>query len=362
MRYIDEYRDPTLVHALAGQIHRRSSRPVVLMEVCGSHTMAIQRFGIRSLLPDTVTLISGPGCPVCVTEVGFVDMACAIARRRDTTVATFGDLLRVPGSESSLENERASGADIRVVQSSLEAVALARENPDRKILFLGIGFETTAPTTAAAVCVAERRELTNFFILSAHKLMKPAMIALVSDEVRLDGYICPGHVSVVTGAEIYREIVEICSLGCVVAGFEPVDILYAIARLVEQVEEENPAVEIAYRRVVTWKGSRKARAAMEQVFEPRDTLWRGLGEIAGSGLAVRRYYRRFDGEKEFAAEIAGLPEPREPLGCRCGEVLKGLCTPPECPLFGRSCTPETPTGACMVSSEGTCAAYYRYRP
>ena len=219
------YRDPKLVGDLARSIESISHRPVTLMEVCGSHTMAIQRFGIRSLLPDKIRLISGPGCPVCVTDIGFIDTVCAMASRNDVMITTFGDLIRVPGSDSSLEQERARGADIRVVQSSLEALRLARDNPGREVVFLGIGFETTAPTTAAAIQAAANQEVGNFSVLSAHKTMKPAMLALISDGVAIDGYICPGHVSIVTGADMYREIVDTCQVGCVVAGFEPADIL-----------------------------------------------------------------------------------------------------------------------------------------
>lgn len=328
------------------------------MEVCGSHTMAIQRFGIRSLLPDKIRLISGPGCPVCVTDIGFIDTVCAMASRNDVMITTFGDLIRVPGSDSSLEQERARGADIRVVQSSLEALRLARDNPGREVVFLGIGFETTAPTTAAAIQAAANQEVGNFSVLSAHKTMKPAMLALISDGVAIDGYICPGHVSIVTGADMYREIVDTCQVGCVVAGFEPADILHAVYRLVVQAESSQPAVEIAYKRAVTWEGNRLAREVMSTVFAEANANWRGIGDIPGSGLVPARPFEEFDALKRVEVDV---PEAREPAGCRCGEILKGATTPVECPLFGAKCTPENPVGACMVSSEGTCAAYYRYQ-
>ena len=358
MIFVDEYRDRELVHSLSRQIHAESRRAIALMEVCGSHTMAIGRFGIRSLLPDHIRLISGPGCPVCVTEIGYIDHACALAAEPEVIVTTFGDLIRVPGSQSSLERERARGADIRVVQSSLDALHIARDNPDRKVVFLGIGFETTAPTTAAAIAQAARDGVSNIFVLSAHKVMKPAMMALVTGGVSLDGYICPGHVSIVTGAAMYEEIVAECGVGCVISGFEPADILLAILMLVRQAERGEHAVEIAYKRAVTWDGSRPAQRLMDDVFVPRDAVWRGLGNIPASGLGLATEYNRFDAEGAFAVD---LPPAKEPAGCRCGDVLKGRCEPADCPLFGAPCTPENPVGACMVSSEGTCAAHYRYQ-
>jgi hydrogenase expression/formation protein HypD len=357
VKFVDEYRDPDLVHALSRQIRSESRRPITLMEVCGSHTMAIGKFGIRSLLPGHVRLISGPGCPVCVTDIGYIDHACALARMPGVILTTFGDLIRVPGSDSSLEHERGRGADVRVVQSSLDALQIARESPDQAVVFLGIGFETTAPTTAAAITQAARDDIRNIFVLSAHKVMKPAMMALVTGGVELDGYICPGHVSLVTGARIYEEIVAACGVGCVVAGFEPADILQAILLLVRQAERQDPAVEIAYTRAVTWDGSRPAQRLMDDVFVPQDAVWRGLGTIPASGLALAPDLSRYDAAQQFDVE---LPPAREPAGCRCGDVLKGRCLPPDCPLFGTPCTPEQPVGACMVSSEGTCAAHYRY--
>ena len=357
MKFVDEYRDPALVREIADRIRAESRVPATFMEVCGSHTMAIQRFGIPSLLPDNLTLISGPGCPVCVTEIGFIDHACALAKRPSTIVATFGDLIRVPGSVSSLERTRASGSDIRVVQSSLEALSLARDNPGSDIVFLGIGFETTAPTTAAAVQQAFHAGVGNFTVLSAHKVMKPAMLALVADGVELDGYICPGHVSIVTGSRMYEEIVSQCSLGCVVSGFEPVDILKAILMLVRQRESGTSRVEIAYTRAVTRDGSAPALRLLEEVFTPVPAVWRGLGSIPESGLGFAEKYREYDAAGRFQVEV---PEAREPAGCRCGDVLRGVCPPDQCPLYGAACTPESPVGACMVSSEGTCAAHYRY--
>ncbi|MFW5797066.1 MAG: hydrogenase formation protein HypD [Spirochaetota bacterium] len=357
MEELRAYRDKTLVEELAGAITDTSRTPAVFMEVCGTHTMAIQRYGLRSLLPAHTELISGPGCPVCVTETGYLDEAIAYARRDEVTIATFGDMLRVPGSESTLERERARGADVRVVYSSLEAVALARESPERQVVFLGIGFETTAPTTAAAVRRASREGLGNFLVLSAHKLMKPAMSALMEAGTAIHGYLCPGHVSVVTGTAMYEELLSRYGVSCVVAGFEPVDILRGVYLLVRSIEEAAPTVAIAYRRAVTAAGNRRAQEMMREVFEPCDTRWRGIGRIPHSGLDLREAYAGHDARRVAPVEV---PEAREPDGCICGAVLTGAARPQECRLFAVECTPQTPVGACMVSSEGTCAAYYRY--
>jgi hydrogenase expression/formation protein HypD len=357
LKYVTEYRDKSLIYGLTAAIEALSRTPAVFMEVCGSHTMAIQRFGLRSLLPAHIDLISGPGCPVCVTDIGYIDEAVVCARQPEVTVATFGDLLRVPGSESSLERERATGGDVRVVYSPLEALELARALPDRRVVFLGIGFETTAPTSAAAVLEAEANGLENFLLLSAHKLMKPAMSALVDEGVAIDGYLCPGHVSVVTGTAMYEELCRRYGVSCVVSGFEPLDILQALYRLIAQIESGTPEVEIAYRRAVSAAGNRRAQETMRQVFEPCGSRWRGLGSIPESGLRPREAYAAHDARRALPLSV---PEGREPAGCICGTILKGQAEPTSCPLFGGVCTPEHPVGACMVSSEGTCAAYYRY--
>ncbi len=329
------------------------------MEVCGTHTMAIARYGIRQLLPEGIRLVSGPGCPVCVTPNGYLDRAIALARLPEITVATFGDMLRVPGSESSLEREKAQGHDVRVVYSPRDAVAIALNEPDRQVVFLGVGFETTAPTVAAAILEAQRTGVRNFCVLCAHKTMPQAMRALVANgRVGLDGFICPGHVSAIIGAEPYRFLAAEFGKACVITGFEPVDILQGLLMLVRQVRSGKPAVEIQYSRVVRPEGNPKAQAILAEVFEPCDAEWRGLGWIPGSGLRIRDEYVDFDAARRFPLEI---PPPKEPQGCRCGEVLQGLVEPDECPLFGGGCTPERPVGACMVSSEGRCAAYYRYQ-
>jgi len=358
MRFIDEYRESELVLGIAESIRKRSTRNIVLMEVCGGHTMAVHKFGLRELLPETIRLISGPGCPVCVSGTGFIDNVVKLAKMPGNIIATYGDLVRVPGSSSSLEQEKGTGADVRFVYSVLDSLDIARRNPDRTIVFPGIGFETTAPATAAAIFHAHKEGLQNFKVLSSHKVMPPVMRALIDEGVKIDGYIAPGHVTAITGTEMYRPIVEKYGLGIVVAGFEPTDILQSIKMLVAQFEDHDPKVEIQYSRVVKPEGNSIARKLMDEIFEPRDDRWRGIGMIPDSGLKIRRKYQSFDAEKHFE-----LPETEEtePAGCICGEVLKGLKIPTDCPLFAEVCTPVNPVGACMVSNEGTCAAYYRYR-
>jgi hydrogenase expression/formation protein HypD len=358
MRFIDEYRDSELVLGLAESIRKRSTRNIVLMEVCGGHTMAVHKFGLRNLLPETVRLISGPGCPVCVSGTGFIDNVVKLAKMPGNIIATYGDLLRVPGSSSSLEQEKETGADVRFVYSVLDSLQIARENPDHCVIFPGIGFETTAPATAAAILQAYKEGLRNFNVLSSHKVMPPVMKALIDEGVKIDGYIAPGHVTAITGTGMYQPIVEKYGLGVVVSGFEPADILQSICMLIAQFEDHDPKVEIQYSRVVKPEGNPIARKLMEEVFEPGDDSWRGIGMIPASGLKIRRKFESFDAEKYF-----DLPEVEEtePPGCICGEVLKGLKTPADCKLFAKVCTPVNPVGACMVSNEGTCAANYRYQ-
>ena len=329
------------------------------MEVCGTHTMAIFRGGLPSLLPANVRLLSGPGCPVCVTPMGYVDAAVALARRPDVTVATFGDMVRVPGSQTSLERERAAGADVRVVYSPTDALRLAEEQRDRKVVFLGVGFETTAPATAVTVGEAQRREVGNFFMLSAHKLVPPALRALLADETAaLDGLILPGHVSVVLGTRPYEFIAQDFGRPGVVTGFEPTDVLQAIGMLLEQIVRNEPQIENQYARVVRPEGNPAALERVREFLEPCDTEWRGLGQLPESGLRLRAEFRRHDAEAALGVEI---PEGKEPAGCRCGDVLRGMIEPEACGLFAKRCTPMTPVGACMVSSEGSCAAHFKYR-
>ncbi len=359
MKYRDEYRDPELAGRIVEAIGKKSTIPVRFMEVCGTHTVAIFRSGIKELLPDTITLISGPGCPVCVTASQEIDRAILLCREPDVTVVTFGDLIRVPGSESSLLQEKAGGADVRVVYSSFDALELARQFQDRRVVMLGIGFETTVPTIAAAVHQARQEGLENFLVLSAHKLLPPALAALLSaGEVHIDGFLCPGHVTTIIGAKPYQDVVNRHGKCCTVSGFEPVDILQSIYMLVSQIEEGRCEVEIQYTRAVRPEGNPRARQLMEAVFEPADALWRGLGAISRSGLTLRAAYGAHAAETYF--DLPVLPS-REMPGCRCGEVLRGVCTPPECDLFRTRCKPTDPYGPCMVSSEGTCAAYFKYR-
>ncbi len=357
MKFIDEYRNKDLVRKLIDNIHATSKKNISLMEVCGGHTMSIQKFGIPALLPSNIRLISGPGCPVCVSGKKFIDQAIFYAQENNKIIATLGDLVRVPGSSSSLEKTKASGADIRIVYSPLHALQIAKDNPHKQVIFLGIGFETTAPTSAATVQMANAQQINNFYLFSSHKIMPPAMAALIDEGVKIHGYICPGHVSAITGSGIYNDIANTYHLACVVAGFEPTDILQTILMLVQQIEKNEAKVEIQYTRVVKPEGNLKAKQMLEDVFVLRTDHWRGLGNIESSGLELAAKYQKMDAEKVFPIS---LPEPEEPKGCLCGEILKGLKSPKECKLFGKACSPENPIGACMVSTEGACHAYYKY--
>ena len=357
IKYIDDYRDKDLSKKIINEIHKISSRPVSLMEVCGGHTMAIQKFGIPSVLPDQISLLSGPGCPVCVSSRKFIDHAIALSRIKDIIITTFGDLIRVPGSTSCLDEEKARGADIRIVYSVLDAIEIARNNPQKEIVFLGIGFETTAPGTAFGILNAHKMKLKNFSVLSSHKIMPPAMSALIDEGVKIDGYVAPGHVSVITGSKIYEDIVKKFRVGCAISGFEPVDILKSIYLLIRQIENKDQKVEIAYTRAVNRAGNLKAQQALSEVFYLTNDWWRGLGILPLSGLQIRNDYKEFNTFEKFNVE----PEPtREDKGCICGEILKGLKSPSDCKLFRNVCRPDNPVGACMVSNEGACHAWYRY--
>jgi hydrogenase expression/formation protein HypD len=358
LKHLSEYRDKDLALQLITAIQAKSKKPIRLMEVCGTHTVAIFRHGIRQVLPNTIQLISGPGCPVCVTATEEIDRAVKLAGTPDVMVTTFGDLIRVPGSHSSLQQERALGADVRMVYSTFDALKLAQENPNKKVVFLAIGFETTAPTIAAAVLEAHRLGLTNFFILSAHKLLPPALAALLGSGIlNIQGFIYPGHVSTVIGTAAYEWVAETYRVPGVVCGFEPVDILETIFLLVQQIEAGQARVEIQYNRVVTPEGNPKALAILNQVFVPCDAPWRGLGPIPESGLTLRAEYRAYAAEDHFDLQV---PPAQDHPGCACGEVLLGAKTPPECKLFRTVCRPDSPIGPCMVSTEGTCAAYHKY--
>ena len=358
LKHIDEYRDSELSKSLLQKIKTISKKDVRLMEVCGTHTVSIFRSGIRSVLPQTISLLSGPGCPVCVTDQAEIDAFIELARIDDVIITRFGDLMRVPGTQSSLQQESAAGRDIRVVYSTFDALEIAKKNPDQHVVFLGIGFETTAPTIAASILSAARMDVKNFSVISAHKLVPPALEALMAAEgVLIDGFILPGHVSVIIGLKAYQPFFDKYQIPCVVAGFEPTDILYAISMLIEMLESNSPNLDNAYPRAVTVDGNTKAQQILDEIFEPADACWRGIGVIPQSGLKIRVQYAAQDAEKLFNIEV---PDAEIPKGCACGEVLIGTKIPPECALYKKACTPMDPVGPCMVSTEGTCAAYYKY--
>ncbi len=347
-----------LAQQLLRDITRRSTRPIRVMEFCGGHTVAVLKNGLRQLLPPTVQLFSGPGCPVCVTATEDIDKIIAISQQPDVIICSFGDLLRVPGSRCSLQQSRADGNQIRIVYSALEALDIARQNALKKVVMVGIGFETTAPTIAASILQAVKEGLPNYLVYSCHKLTPPVMKAILdAGETNINGIICPGHVSSVIGSLPYAFIPRDYAIGCVVTGFEINDILLGVDMLVRQIENGSPQVETAYRRVVRPEGNLVALKLMNQVFEIGQANWRGVGILPASGLSIKDDYRKFDAGRAF--EILRL-EPVETSGCICGEILRGIKTPPDCALFKQTCTPEHPVGPCMVSSEGACSAYYLY--
>jgi len=358
MKYLDEFRDKTLAKPLVAELKRSVTKPLRVMEICGSHTMAIFRNGIRTILPDGYTLISGPGCPVCVTSASHMDTFISISEHPRVRVAIFGDLFRVPGTHGSLANAAARGARIDIVYSPMDALDLALRYPDDLIVFLGVGFETTTPGIAATILAAKNRKITNFAVFSTQKVMPPPLMALLDDpSLKIDGLLCPGHVSSIIGAGAYQPLVEKYNLACVVAGFETTDLLNGLILLARQVALGQPKVENTYQRVVNWESNTRAAKMVDEIFEPADMEWRGLGVIPGSGLAIRSEYADFDAEVRLGIT---LQEAKEAKGCRCGEILKGMSIPPQCPLYKTKCTPQSPIGPCMVSSEGTCAAYYKY--
>ena len=359
LKFITEFRNSELAQGLIADIRRKSKHRVRFMEFCGGHTVAIFKYGIRQALPPTVAMVSGPGCPVCVTATADIDKAIAISQIPGIIVTSFGDMLRVPGSRSSLQKVRAAGADVRIVYSTLDALKIAQENQDKMIAFIGVGFETTAPTIAASVLQAKEQGIKNYRVLSLHKLCPPIIKAILdAGEVKLDGLVCPGHVSTITGSNAWDFVARNYGIPCVVAGFEPTDILQCVDMLVSQVEKHEAKVEIAYKRGVTKEGNPQAQKIMLQVFEPCPAKWRGMGEVPDSGLKLRPEFTEFDAEVAF--DIKTEP-PIEPKGCICGEILRGVKTPADCRLFRKTCTPENPVGPCMVSSEGSCSAYYLYR-
>ena len=359
MRFIDEYRDPKLAQAVVAEIRRRVTRPWVLMEICGGQTHTLMRYGIDELLPPQVELVHGPGCPVCVTPLELIDKAIAIAETPGAILVSYGDMLRVPGSSRDLFHARAAGGDVRVAYSPMEAVEIAKANPERKVAFFAVGFETTAPANATAVWRAKREGLRNFSLLVSHVLVPPAIrLLLESSGNRVQGFIAPGHVCAVMGYTEYEELAARYRVPFVVGGFEPLDLLEAIRMLVVQLEEGRAEAENQYVRSVTREGNPAARARMFEVFEVADRKWRGIGEIPLSGYRLRPEYAEFDAENVFGVTATAVAENPE---CIAARVLQGLAKPADCPAFGTRCTPESPLGAPMVSSEGACAAYYRYR-
>lgn len=359
MKYLDEYRDAALARQLAAQIRRVTTRPWSIMEICGGQTHAIVRFGIDELLPPQITMIHGPGCPVCVTPMELIDQAIDIASRPEVIFCSFGDMLRVPGSDRDLLSVKAAGGDVRIVYSPLDAVKLARENPERQVVFFAVGFETTAPANAMAVHQARQAGLTNFSLLVSHVLVPPAMEAILSSPLcRVQGFLAAGHVCTVMGFWEYPPIAAKYHVPIVVTGFEPLDILQGILMCVQQLETGRSEVENAYARSVRREGNQPAQQLIREVFRVIPRKWRGVGEIPRSGLGLSEAYAAFDAEQRFGVAHHRVEEPAE---CISGLVLQGVKKPPECPAFGTRCTPEHPLGATMVSSEGACAAYYRYR-
>lgn len=366
MQYVDEFRDPQRAQALLQEIHRlgdrlsqAGSRPLKIMEICGGHTHAIFKFGLERLLPSTVELIHGPGCPVCIMPRGRLDDAIALAQHPQVILASFGDAMRVPGSRLNLLEAKAQGADIRLVYSPLDALSLAQAHPDRQVIFFAIGFETTAPSTALTLLQARNQGVTNFFLFSNHVLVLPAIEALLANpDLTLDGFVGPGHVSMVIGTQPYQIIPDRYGKPVVISGFEPLDILQSVWMVLKQLAEDRCQVENQYTRLVQNQGNRVAQQAVTEVFEVRPSFeWRGLGPIPASGLKLRSSLAAYDAEVQFDLPGRQVADHR---ACACGDILRGVKKPWDCKVFGTTCTPQTPIGACMVSSEGACAAYYRY--
>lgn len=363
MRYVDEYRNKKLIRQATDVIKDiMPARNIRFMEVCGTHTQNFLRFGLDKLIPPSLKLISGPGCPVCVSMQEYIDKAIIYAKLKDAVILTFGDMLKVPGSHSSLEKERARGGDVRVLYSARDSLRVAKENGDKKIIFLAVGFETTAPTIALTILAARGENIKNLFFFSSLKLIPPALAHLVADgRLNVEGFLCPGHVSTIIGIRPYEFIPRRFKIGCCIAGFEPLDILQGLYFLLRQVKDNRPAVENQYHRAVKIQGNSQAKRIIAKVFRIEDASWRGLGNIPNSGLKIRDEFRRFDVENRFPISHKPQVTSHKSQKCKCADVLKGLVQPTECPLFSRACRPDNPIGPCMVSSEGSCNAYYRYR-
>jgi hydrogenase expression/formation protein HypD len=359
MKFIDEYRQGDLARKLAEQIARLTDKPLKLMEVCGGHTHTIFKYGIEDLLPPNIEMIHGPGCPVCVIPLGRTDDSISLALQPNVIFTTFGDMMRVPGSTTNLFDAKARGADVRMVYSPLDALKIAKKNPERQVIFLALGFETTSPSTAMTILQAAKDQVQNFTVFCNHITIIPALKAMLdSPDLRLDGFVGPGHVSTVIGTRPYEFVVEQYRKPLVVTGFEPLDVLQSVYMIIKQIVEGRAEIENQYGRAVNRDGNRKALQAIFEVFEPREYFeWRGLGSIAHSGMKLRSKYAAFDAELKYS--VPGL-RVADPKACQCGEILKGVKKPWECKVFGTACTPETPIGSCMVSSEGACAAYYNF--
>ncbi len=364
MKYIDEYRNPeaaayirTQIEQLAGELDK-VGKTANIMEVCGSHTMAIGRYAIRELLPDNVKLISGPGCPVCVTDSGYIDAAVQLAERDDVIIVTFGDMINVPGSNTTLAKCRSKGAHVEVCYSPITALELSEKHPDKQIVFLAIGFETTIAPILGLLNIVEKQNIQNVSLLTAFKLVPPALEALASDpEINIDAFLCPAHVSVIIGADAYKPFVQQYKIPCVIASFEPVEILFGLMGILKQLVDGTARVENQYKRFVRPSGSSKALELIARYLEVYGASWRGIGCIPGSGVKLKKEYSKYDAAERFNIDLKpGKPD----TACRCGDVLKGKIPPSGCPLFGKVCNPMNPVGPCMVSSEGSCAAYYKY--
>ncbi|MBW9172172.1 hydrogenase formation protein HypD [Clostridium estertheticum] len=358
MKFADEFRNIEYAKKLVEKLNNISTEKINIMEVCGTHTMAIFRYGIRDVLPPNINLISGPGCPVCVTPQSYIDAVLTLCTKKDVIIATFGDMMRVPGKEGSLNKKKEKGFDIRIVYSPMDCLAMASQNPSKKIVFLSVGFETTAPMTSLTVIEAKKNNIKNLFFATAHKIVPPVMKILVQDkELNIDGFLLPGHICAIIGTKPYEFLSEDYNIPGVVTGFEPLDILQGLNTLVNLISKKNYRIMNEYKRVVKTGGNPYALEYLNKTFNIVDSSWRGIGRIHASGMEFNSKYDDFDAFKHFEIEYEdydGSP------GCKCGEILKGKIKPNDCPLFKKICSPENPVGSCMVSSEGTCAAYYRY--
>lgn len=358
MKFVDEFRNQSYAKPLVKEIQKFCNKDITIMEVCGTHTMAIFRYGIRDILPNNIKVLSGPGCPVCVTPQSYIDAAIELSKRNEVIIATFGDMLRVPGKEMSLLERRSQGGDIRIVYSAMDAMQLASDNPFKRVVFLSVGFEATIPMSAITAIKAKMKNIKNLFFFTAHKIVPPVMEILVKDpELKIDGFLLPGHVSAIIGTKPFEFLASQYKIPAVITGFEPLDILQGIKKLLEMIYNKENFVSNQYKRVVSKNGNVHALEYVEKVFKCRESRWRGIGIVPFSGYVFREEFEEFDALKHFQIEYK---EYDGCDGCRCGEILKGKITPMQCPLFKKVCTPEKPVGSCMVSTEGTCAAYYKY--